>query len=656
MKKKTLLFFQRLKRKIQFTIERLFLEGSLYQIIGAVLTILIISVIGGVLAFNISPELFETIWHAIWWAFLRLTDSGYLGDDKGIGLITVSTIITIMGYVLFLGTLIAMMTQWMYRIITNLETGRGPISIRDHILILGSSEDIYEMVKEIQYSEGRVERFLKRIGANNLKIVILTKNSNVEMIHEFKTRFGKKYSSGKIIVRNGDIDDIDHLNRVDFKRASTIIIPSAKDSVNPTDSDANVFQVLKLLEREFKNNKHKPVIIPEVYSETLKHLMGKSNLSSKLEYIFGIKTVSRIIFQCINNSGLSVVYHDLLSHDQGNEFYIKEFPDLEKKLIDDIKNNFKESICVGVITKKKNQEWNFILPFNHKLKKNDKLVFIAENYDSIKYMSPIEKPLIENNNEQKFEMRQRPAKKRILIIGWNNYAPLILKEYSSFKNFDFELTIVSSVSLEKRKKDCQFFETALTHEWLIHKIADTQYEKFFKKEGLENFDKICLLSYPETINSDQLNHYMYHQIKNYLLEHNKYTDITVELKDPNSKRLFEKEYCDTLISPLILGHIMVHVALRRELNDVLEVLLGPKGPELTMRQVTDFGLNLEKPVTFDYLKNHLEKNGVILIGVRQSLSDETNEKEITINPPPDSIWQLDDRDRFITIVNPHFEN
>ena len=36
----------------------------------------------------------------VWWAFLRLTDPGYLGDDEGVARRSISTVVTVLGYVL----------------------------------------------------------------------------------------------------------------------------------------------------------------------------------------------------------------------------------------------------------------------------------------------------------------------------------------------------------------------------------------------------------------------------------------------------------------------------------------------------------------------------------------------------------------------------
>ena len=91
---------------------------------------------------------------AIWWAFLRLTDPGYLGDDEGLARRIISTVLTVLGYVLFMGSLIAILTQWLNQKIRNFESGLTPIVRRNHILILGWTNRTPAIVAELMRSEG----------------------------------------------------------------------------------------------------------------------------------------------------------------------------------------------------------------------------------------------------------------------------------------------------------------------------------------------------------------------------------------------------------------------------------------------------------------------------------------------------------------------
>ena len=78
------------------------MRGAQYRLLVVAALIGVISVIGGALAMLVAGA-FESFGEALWWAFLRLTDPGYLGDDEGTWIRTVSTALTVAGYVVFLG-------------------------------------------------------------------------------------------------------------------------------------------------------------------------------------------------------------------------------------------------------------------------------------------------------------------------------------------------------------------------------------------------------------------------------------------------------------------------------------------------------------------------------------------------------------------------
>ncbi|MCA9290808.1 MAG: hypothetical protein KDA25_06745, partial [Phycisphaerales bacterium] len=118
--------FDHLRRRLTFRLERLVQRGALVQLLLMSGLVVLVAVVGGLVAWAITPN-FDDPLAAVWWAFLRLTDPGYLGDDEGAALRTISTVVTVLGYVLFMGSLIAIMTQWLARTIRGLESGLTPI-------------------------------------------------------------------------------------------------------------------------------------------------------------------------------------------------------------------------------------------------------------------------------------------------------------------------------------------------------------------------------------------------------------------------------------------------------------------------------------------------------------------------------------------------
>lgn len=78
-----------------------------------------------------------------------------------------------LGYLLFLGLLIAILTQWMNELIERIESGTRPVRLADHVLILGWTHRTPYIVLELLRTRGRVTRFLETRDASILRIVVL---------------------------------------------------------------------------------------------------------------------------------------------------------------------------------------------------------------------------------------------------------------------------------------------------------------------------------------------------------------------------------------------------------------------------------------------------------------------------------------------------
>ena len=87
-----------LAARIRFQLERWIVRGLHYRLALAALLVTSVALLAGELVFLFAPGE-SGVSDAIWWAFLRLTDPGYLGDDEGLATRTISTAVTVLGYV-----------------------------------------------------------------------------------------------------------------------------------------------------------------------------------------------------------------------------------------------------------------------------------------------------------------------------------------------------------------------------------------------------------------------------------------------------------------------------------------------------------------------------------------------------------------------------
>ena len=86
---------QGLLHRVRFWVERLLLRGTVYRLLLFSIVTALVALVAGV-AVHLSGA-FESLSDATWWAFLRLTDAGYLGSDEGTVRRSISILVTVTG-------------------------------------------------------------------------------------------------------------------------------------------------------------------------------------------------------------------------------------------------------------------------------------------------------------------------------------------------------------------------------------------------------------------------------------------------------------------------------------------------------------------------------------------------------------------------------
>ena len=106
---------------------------------------------------------------------------------------------------------------------------------------------------------------------------------------------------------------------------------------------------------------------------------------------------------------------------------------------------------------------------------------------------------------------------------------------------------------------------------------------------------------------------------------------------------------EVMISSLIVSHMLVQIALRRELNVVFEELFTAGGAEITFHAATNYDV-VGKQLTFRELAEIARREGETLIGVYQRSARSIEVAKPVINPAKDSRWALGPDDELVTIV------
>jgi ion channel POLLUX/CASTOR len=646
---------QRLWNRLKFELERFVVSGPLQRLLFIALVIGFVSVVAGLLANQFGTG-FKNRGDAIWWAFLRLTDPGYLGDDQGVGLRVISTIVTVLGYVLFLGALIAIMTQWLNSTMQRLDSGLTPIAANDHVVILGYSSRTAAIVKELLVSEARVERFLHARGAGRLKIAILSERVDLQVVQDLKDRLGSLWKPRQLVLRTGSPLRVDHLHRVDFMHASAILLPAhelAGDSSSTPDGRTIKALLATSTSTRTLEQKRLPLMVAEILDARRVRIAERA-YDGPIEILATDTLVARLIVQTVRHPGISMVYQELLAPAGADDVYVRRVPEMDGKSLVAASHFFDEAVVLGVIRAGKDDSEAILAPHaDFTIAATDELVFVAKSYDACSPASTSRKAqaksatgaAAERDTPATSPLRGARRSRRVLVLGWSQKVPALVRELAldPADNGAHQVDIFSTKSAAER--------TAIFGEELFPNVNVRHIEGDYASPGdllradPASYDNVVFMAndrVDSAYESDArtiLGHLLLEEV---LAKGPKRPAVVVELMSTENVALIGENASETVVSPVILSHILTQVALRRDLNAVYMDLFGSGGAELGLRSVSDYDFG-DREIGFGDVQAATRTQGEIALGVRR-------DGTVELVPPSTDRWKLGSADQIVVVT------
>ncbi len=637
--------------RVKFIVERQLVKGAGFQLLVVAVFIGLISLIGGLLVIPFG-EPHEDVGGAIWWAFLRLTDPGYLGDDVGNWQRLVSTILTISGYVVFMGTLVAILTRWLIAKMTDLERGLTPVTLRNHIVVLGWTSQTLPLLGELLGSSGRMRRFLEKHDTNRLRLVVLSETASAAQVHELRREPGIGRKARQIILRSGAAIQPDALQRVACLDASAVIVPSAAHAAGSlvTSDVETVKALLSIAAQARKLGATLPYVVAEI-QDIRKHPVIERAYPGEVEVVAGDATISRLMVQNILHPGLSEIYNELLTAGEGCEIYIRGGETLAGLTLGELASQRPRAIVLGIL-KPEGKGWNVQLPASSDtgIAAEDRVVLLARDYSETdpqaKYPTL---PVINRGQPVSHSMTFSERVHRVLVLGWNRRVPSLVDEFASYKQRRFEVDIVSVVPVRERQQEIDRYLGEQHQVVCRHVEADYMVEGELRRVGPLNYDSILLLSSDRLASGEEADARAmvgYLQLEDLLSEGGKRPQLIMELSDPDNRDLLMGHQSEMMISPMIVSHVLAQVALRRELRVVLDELFTVGGAEIQFRDPHDYPLPAS--ADFQVLEKVLAARGEVALGIWRSQADEQG-RHVNLNPSRDDYLDIGLSDSLIVL-------
>ena len=646
--------------RLQFWLERWFLRGASYQLLAVAALIGLISLLGGALVWPVeSGHLGESVW----WAFLRLSDPGYLGDDIGVWRRIVSTLLTVAGYVVFLGALVAIMTTSLNNWIRRLESGLTPVKARNHIVILGWTSRTVPVVRELVLSEGRVRRFLAGLHANRLLLVIQCADVTARHAQALRDEGAVGRRARNIWLRTGSPLAVDDLERIDCGNAAAVIVPGGAPGPTLSSDVAAVKALLSLASMPRRPGAQLPYVVAEVHDQANLPVL-QSAYPGPLEAIAGNSLIGRMMAQNLRHQGLSRVYGELLSHGQGCGIYVRQVPEVDGLTYAQASGRFGRAVLCGAVRWHQDRFVPYLNPpADFPLSGGDQLVFITPGYEdvSLDRRDPPAALAAENPQAPQAPDTGSAAVRRILVLGWSSRVISLLHELPSYRGQQFQVMVVSMVSADDRMR---FGPQGAANVSTEHIQADYADERTLRGLQPWTFDNVLLASSERLVSGEEadsralMGHLLLDSLRDAAADSAasgaavsgaspRMPQILVELQDPNNEPLIRGRRAEVLVSPQIIAHIVAQTALRRELRAIFDALLSAGGTDVALMPVSRYGFDpAATEWQFGALCARVREHGDTLLGWLSGANG-----ELRLNPARDQALRLQAADRLVVLTD-----
>ena len=619
----------RLANRLYYLTETLLTRSPIYQLMLVAGVILLLSLGGGIFVHFTNPGAYANTLEAIWWAFLRLTDPGYLGDDRGFFPRLISTFLTLAGYVVFLGALVALMTNWLDRSLKFLASGRSPIFEQGHVLIIGWNERIHALIEEVVHTNERFKRHEK-----NSSIVILCDPYQPEMHRELMQKLDPGVREKcQVLIRSGNPLEAESLERVDFANARAIILISTASSVRSQRalSDVTLAKVLMSMKALTPDIEEPPNVVVEVANSGNKLLLESVGWRGRTEAVVADDIMGRLFCQAIRFPGISHVYHRLLTDTFGYTIVLQRAGELGltgKPLVECV-TTLRSGTPVGYLRESEGQKGLHLLHLHETLNEEDLVVLVV---------SSEAREISEANGSEggRYMPREsRGLEGRILVIGWSTDLFTFLTELCANEKVECRATLVWETDRPTERSRLEELEQNTPNLKLEFHQSSLIDHNALERMQLENYSKVLLLAdqNQEPLVADAENVLRYVLLQRLLEEKKHQADIVVELNDEDNRPLLAGGRPDVLMTGEILSHLLAQVSTHRSLMWIYEELFTKGGAELRLRKPE----SLDKTgIPFRVCQQTLLEENAVALGYCRG-------DEVVFNPPSDLKLRPDDR-------------
>jgi len=480
------------------------------------------------------------------------------------------------------------------RTFERLRKGKSPIIDNGHTLILGWSNRIYPILKELAIANENVRK---------ARVVIFSDKTRDYMEDEIEAR-ATELGKLKVVTRTGDVTNPEDLKRTNIGNAKSIVVLDADEA-----GDANVVSTVLAIKAVNPNPNIK--IIAEIDDANTGEAL-RTATNGQVITVRSHEIIARVTAQASRRPGLAAVVLDLLDF-AGDEIYFHNVPALTGKTYADALLAFNEAAIIGVVH---NGVTKVNPPLDTVITADMQLIAVAEDDDKVVYTG-----IREDIAASKVVAATRSADpaENLLIIGWSAMGRTVLGELASFlpKGSTVHIVAQSRYVDPAELADLKFGDIQVTYATVTGDIDD-----LIAAAKDKRYDEIIVLGYRNAISQSEADA----QTMLTMLQMNQLfavdgngvepTRLVAEILDSRKSELARVAAVDDLVvSDSLAALIIAQVSENPALAPVFEDLFDAQGATLNVRNITEYA-PAGKSVSFGELVASARNYGESAIGYR----------------------------------------
>lgn len=567
-----------------------------------------------------------------WESLMRTLDAGTMGGDAG-WKFRIAMFGVTLGGVFIVSTLIGALGAGIESKLEELRKGRSFVVETDHTLILGWSTKVFTLVSELVVANE---------NRKNAVIVVLADRDKVEMEDEIAAKIPDTKNT-RVVCRSGNPCDMDDLEIVNPGAARSIVVLNGDA---PTSDHPVIKTLLAILNGPYRDDGKKFNIVTELLEERsldVVRLIGKN----EVETVLCDDVISRIMVQTSRQSGLSVVYVELLDFD-GAEIYFAEEPKLVGQKFGDILARYEDSTVMGIARKEGDVKVN--PPMDTVLRAGDRVIAITEDDDTL-IPSAVAPPKVDEALLKAAKPRERKPE-RILVLGWNRKGPRIIEQLANYVMRDTLVRIAADAEIAEEIAELKPRYGQLAIEFVR---TDITLRETLDALDATTFGSVIVLS-PEADGdpqaSDAQTLVTLINLRDIQDKSGRDLNVVSEMLDEQNRRLAEVTQADDfVVGDKLLSLLMSQVSENKQLMGVFRDLFDSEGSEIYMKPAADYVV-MGREIDFYAVLESARRRNEVAIGYRVAKEERNSEKAygVVTNPKKGDRFTLAPEDKVIVIA------